>query len=85
MSLIGHTHSWRECRPAILSLSILSLDGQETSDAQVAIDMVWATLFDSERQAFHRACCFSSRAPSDMVIMKRIIEAVKARMTEVGS
>lgn len=73
-------HPWQECRPAVLSL-----DGQESSDATVAVEMVWATLPDSDRRAFHRSCCYDSQASGDLAAMARIISAIKRRLEELGS
>jgi hypothetical protein len=65
-------HGWRECRPALLTLH-----GHTGPDAEHAVETVWATLGELDRQAWHRVCCQRSRAPGDLTITHRITTAVR--------
>lgn len=73
-------HSWRECQPAFLRL-----DGQPDLNAELAlaVETVWATLCERDRQVWHRVCCNNSHAPWDLTITARITATVRAHPTVV--
>lgn len=71
------SHTWDECRPAILALEAASAEGQ---DANRAVTEMWATLTDAERLAFHQLCCLNIHGPQQLAVMAKIQADLKIRL-----
>lgn len=76
--------SWKEfeedcpgCRPCIIDAKTGEKLPQD-SDIMKAVNKIWETATQQEKQAFHNVTCNNSREAMDMALMKGIVDRIQA-------
>lgn len=65
-------HSWRECRPALLST-----DPGASPPTPGALEMAWSLVPDRDRMLFHEFCCHNRTDDAHMAAAGRIGALIK--------
>lgn len=65
------------CRPALFDMKTQQPLPPDSPIMQ-AVSAIWAQTTKQEREAFHRVTCLNSRMPSDMRLVKGIVDQIRA-------
>jgi hypothetical protein len=71
---------WTGCRPVVLVQP--GADPADTAVVVAAVQQVWTSLPDEDRQAYHRVTCQRSRARLDLAVAHRIAEQMQLQMEQ---
>jgi hypothetical protein len=65
------SHSWRECRPAVIDLEQGSSGWAMAAD-QLKLETAWSLVPDRDRRLFHEYCCLDRHSEDHLNAMERV-------------